>query len=123
MNFNEYQELSKRTMPRPLINKSYNIYDICNYAMGLSGEAGEVTDLIKKQIFHGHQPNVENAKKELGDVLHYLTGLATMYDLTLEEIAIANIEKLRTRFPNGFNKEDSIKRVDVNEDNYCKGGR
>jgi NTP pyrophosphatase (non-canonical NTP hydrolase) len=123
MNFNEYQESSKRTMPKPgntmvverdiVILTKHSIKT--NYAMGISGEAGEVTDLVKKEIFHGHKQDVEKVKKEIGDVLHYAAGLATLYDLSLEEVAIANIEKLQKRFPNGFNTEDSIKRVDANE--------
>lgn len=81
--------------------------------MGLSGEAGEVTDLIKKELFHEHPPEPDKVLKEIGDVLHYAAGLATMYGLTLEEVAMANIEKLMERYPNGFNAEDSQKRVDT----------
>lgn len=108
MKLNEYQLISKRTMP--------SVYDgmaKANYGLGLTGEAGEVGDLIKKEVFHGHQEDREKVKKELGDVLHYLAGVADMYGWTLEQIATANIEKLMKRFPNGFNTEDSIKRVDV----------
>jgi NTP pyrophosphatase (non-canonical NTP hydrolase) len=110
MDFNEYQELSKRTMP-----KQYNRDAIANYAMGLSGEAGETTDLIKKELFHGHDRDAEKVKKEIGDVLHYASGLATMYGFSLEDAAITNIEKLRKRYPAGFNTQDSLKRVDVHE--------
>ncbi|WP_445506810.1 nucleoside triphosphate pyrophosphohydrolase family protein [Niallia sp. 03190] len=104
--------MSKRTMPRPLFDNHYNKLDICNYAMGLCGESGEVTDLIKKQVFHDHQPDVEGVKKEMGDVLHYLAGLATMYGLTLDEVATANIDKLMKRYPNGFSSERSVNRVE-----------
>lgn len=116
MNFNEYQELSKRTMPEPTFhgkwNKTYSLESKANYAMGLSGESGEVTDLIKKQLFHGHLEDKDGIKKELGDVLHYLSGLATMFGLTLEEVAATNIEKLKKRYPDGFSQEASINRED-----------
>ena len=118
MNFNEYQELSKRTMPKPVFSRShewkkvYNLEAKANYAMGLTGESGEVTDSIKKELFHGHPADPIGIKKELGDVLHYLSGLATMYGLTLEEIAMANIEKLKKRYPDGFSQEASINRED-----------
>jgi NTP pyrophosphatase (non-canonical NTP hydrolase) len=111
MKLNEYQELSKRTMP-----KEVGLESKANYAMGLSGEAGEVTDLLKKELFHGHPSDPLSVLKELGDTLHYLAGLATMYGFTLEEVATKNIQKLMKRFPEGFNESDSIKRVDTKED-------
>jgi NTP pyrophosphatase (non-canonical NTP hydrolase) len=110
MKLNDFQEISKRTMPNKDIKK-----DSANYAMGLAGEAGEVTDLLKKWVFHGHALDRMELKKELGDVLHYLSGLCTLHHFTLEEVATANIEKLMKRFPNGFSTEASIKRVDENE--------
>jgi NTP pyrophosphatase (non-canonical NTP hydrolase) len=107
MKLNEYQELSKRTMP-----KEVNLQSKANYAMGLTGEAGEVTDLIKKELFHGHKIDRDAVKKELGDVLHYAAGLATMYGFTLEEVAKGNVEKLVKRYPTGFSKEASVNRVE-----------
>lgn len=107
-NMNEYQELSKRTMP-----KIYNGMAKANYALGLVGESGEVADQIKKEVFHEHPVDIDSIKKELGDSLHYLVGLATIYGLTFQEIAEANIEKLRTRYPDGFSTEASIARVDT----------
>lgn len=123
MNFNEYQELSKRTMPKPkyvmsMVVRKSDLYDgmaKSNYAMGLAGESGEVVDLIKKEVHHGHQIEIEDVKKEIGDILHYAAGVATMYGFTLEDAAIANIDKLRTRYPDGFSKEASMARVDVND--------
>lgn len=106
MKLNEFQEMTKRTMP------GLSIPAKANYAMGLAGEAGEVTDLIKKEIFHNHVEEREKVKLELGDVMHYAAGLAAMYGWTLEEVATANIMKRQKRYPNGFNTEDSIKRVD-----------
>jgi NTP pyrophosphatase (non-canonical NTP hydrolase) len=113
MKFSEYQELSKRTMPEnDNMGKS-------NYALGLNGEAGELGEIVKKHIHH-HHPLTEKVtvkfKKEVGDVLHYLAGICTMYGVSLEECATLNIVKLQSeRYPNGFSYEDSIKRVDVDE--------
>lgn len=104
MKLNEYQEISSRTIPEA------NQKGIANYALGLVCEAGEVGDIIKKELFHGHDINQERIKDELGDVLHYLSGLASMYDLSLEEVATFNINKLFKRYPNGFSSQDSINR-------------
>lgn len=83
------------------------------YGLGIAGEAGECADLIKKHIGHGHPLDVEKLKLELGDVLWYVAGLATVCGLTLGDIATTNLAKLEKRYPNGFNTADSIARRDV----------
>lgn len=107
MELNNYQNLSERTLPEGSLKDKTT-----NYALGLTGESGEVADCIKKWAFHGHILNLEELSKELGDVLHYISGLATFHGLELEDIAEANINKLKKRYPNGFSKKDSIKRED-----------
>ncbi|MDA2655873.1 nucleoside triphosphate pyrophosphohydrolase family protein [Bacillus cereus] len=109
MNFKEYQTAVTRTFAT---GRTYE-ENATNYAMGLCGEAGEVTDHIKKAVYHGHDLNEDEVEKELGDVLWYLAALAETHHLDLNEIAEKNIYKLKKRFPNGFSEEDSKKRVDV----------
>ena len=115
MNLNEYQNLSKRTMP--IIDDVTDAEQVnkvrANYALGLTGESGEVADIVKKEVFHGHDTDQEAIKKELGDVMHYVAGVATLYGLTLEDVTQANIAKLSKRYPDGFSVEDSIRRLDV----------
>lgn len=84
--------------------------DLINGAMGLCGEAGEVVDLIKKMIFHGHKIEFEEIKKELGDVCWYIAMICDALDFNLEEVMQANIDKLKKRYPNGFSEQDSINR-------------
>jgi len=109
MHLNEYQYLSKRTLPE------FDEYEgregaLANYGLGLTGEGGEVVDHIKKHVFHGHDLDTDYIEKELGDVLHYVAGLATMCELDLYDIAIRNIAKLKKRYPDGFSEEDSRNR-------------
>ena len=104
MTLNEYQQLSRRTLP------TGTPMGLANYAMGLTGESGEVVDHIKKHVFHGHKLDKAETMNELGDTLHYLSGIASMIGCSLEDIAVMNIEKLKRRYPNGFSKEDSINR-------------
>lgn len=108
MKLNEYQELSRRTLPDTGIEK-----DLSNYCMGLAGESGEVIDLLKKVIHHGH-PLTDQIKKkvheEIGDVMHYVAGLCTMMGFTLEEVCEGNIDKLERRYPSGFSTERSVNR-------------
>lgn len=103
MNLNEYQELAARTASR-------HDYELANYGLGIAGEAGEVADLIKKAVFHGHDIPKDEVKKELGDVLWYLSQIASLAGLTLDEVATGNIEKLMARYPDGFSKERSVNR-------------
>lgn len=85
---------------------------LANFALGIAGEAGEVADYVKKVIFHGHILDRENLCKELGDTLWYVAVLANEAGLTLEEVAKVNIAKLRKRYPDGFDQQSSINRVE-----------
>lgn len=116
MKLSEYQQLSVRTMPK-MVEGAYEFYydnaAIQNYALGLAGETGEVCDLLKKALHHGHPLNDEELKKELGDVLHYLSGLCTMFGYSLEQVGTLNVEKLMKRYPKGFSEEASRERVEA----------
>lgn len=112
MKLNEYQKISKRTLPERG-NLQEKKWALANYGLGLVEESGECGGHIKKHAFHDHELNVDEIKNELGDVLHYAAGLATMCGISLESIASANIAKLQQRYPKGFNSEASINRVDI----------
>lgn len=95
----------------------------CSY-LGLAGEVGELLDLIKKIEYHGHTETVEVNKKllnEAGDILFYLTDICQRrLDCTLEEIMLANKEKLDARYAGKFTKEESINRSKCSCLNGCK---
>ncbi|HXF86380.1 MAG TPA: nucleoside triphosphate pyrophosphohydrolase family protein [Anaerolineales bacterium] len=100
MNFHDYQTKSRKTASYPAIG-----HPVIYPALGLVNEAGEVAGKIKK-VFrdqNGHIGEEVRAalKAELGDVLWYLAQLATELDLSLEEIAEYNIEKLYSRLERG----------------------
>lgn len=104
----EYQDKASRTMNK---EKWFNT-QISNYCMGLSGETGEVIDELKKVLYHGHEIDLNNIKKELGDVMWYLAAIATTLKIDLNEVAIMNVKKLEERYPEGFSVEKSINRKD-----------
>ena len=110
MEINEYQKLAMKTL-NPSLDKNQILV---NAVMGLCGESGEATDLVKKHLFQNHDFNKEDFIKELGDIAWYLAEACTAVDVDLEEVLKRNIDKLKCRFPNGFDKNDSIKRVDSN---------
>jgi NTP pyrophosphatase (non-canonical NTP hydrolase) len=66
--------------------------------------------MIKKMAAHGHPTTKQEMADELGDILWYLAESATACDLTLNEVAEMNVEKLRERYPEGFSQERSINR-------------
>ena len=80
-------------------------------ALGIAGEAGEVADIIKKHVGHGHELDRTKLTKELGDVLWYVAALAHDIGVDLSTVARENVEKLKTRYPDGFSQERSRNRV------------
>lgn len=107
MTINEYQELALRTEQG--MNKEYP--RLLNGLMGLNGEAGEAIDILKKSLFQGHPMDNEHMAKELGDVAWYLAISADAIGYKLEDIFRMNIDKLKNRYPNGFDSEKSQHRA------------
>ncbi|MBX0352153.1 nucleotide pyrophosphohydrolase [Bacillus thuringiensis serovar shandongiensis] len=117
---NDYQESTLRTWN----NKTDFGGRVSNAALGLTGEAGEVADIVKKAIYHGHgfQPshcpgeedgNTYKLALELGNTMYYVSIMAHELGYTLQDIAEMNIAKLAKRYPDGFSREASQARVDV----------
>jgi NTP pyrophosphatase (non-canonical NTP hydrolase) len=107
----EYQALAARTMNTPgVVESPERLLFIATMGLGLTGEAGEVADYMKKVLGHGHPLDVSVLKRELGDVLWYVAALASLHGLGLEDVARTNVEKLRARYPEGFTKEASLNR-------------
>lgn len=103
----EYQALAARTR-----NKELTVEDrLVDGALGLCGEAGEIADLIKKHMFQGHKMDIEHIAKELGDCLWYAAETASAIGYDLETIMKMNIDKLRKRYPDGFDPEKSQNRA------------
>jgi len=73
-------------------------------ALGMSAEAGEFTEIIKKMVFQGKPVNDENLfhlKRELGDVMWYVMQACMALDISLDEVIEMNIDKLKSRYPGG----------------------
>lgn len=126
---NKYQKLALRTFnincseqmnkPVDIINGDQSdmkrtenfIPDIIYGVMGLTGEAGEVADVIKKGIYHGHGIDMIHLERELGDVCWYIAQICTVCGFDLGTVMMCNIEKLKKRYPEGFDPEKSLHRA------------
>lgn len=102
--FNYYQEAAiQYDTSRLAIDKETRYDGYMEKALGLAGETGEVMEKIKKMIrdkdgvFHHTPEDLEELKKELGDVLWYLSALAFYNGIDLDDVARANLDKLRSR--------------------------
>lgn len=105
MTLEEYQHLAARTIDPDLLP-----FEIESHALhGMTSEIGEIHGLFQK-VYQGHQLDKEHLKKELGDLMWFIAEYCTGCDWSLEDIARMNIEKLKERYPNGFDPERSLHR-------------
>lgn len=109
MTGNEYQEKALRTEAR-IVKDTVPYTRLIEALMGLSGETGEAIDALKKVLFQGHDFDRVRIARELGDIAWYLALAADAIGCGLEDIFKMNIEKLEKRYPNGFEKERSVRR-------------
>ena len=93
-----------------------NTSQLLTSAFGLSAEAGEFTEVVKKIVFQGKPYNEENVfhlKRELGDICWYLAQALMALDTDFNEILDMNVEKLSARYPEGsFDVYQSENRVE-----------
>lgn len=107
MTANEYQLLAARTINEDLF-KAQKIY---HAVLGMSSEVGEIAGLYQK-VYQGHELDEKHVQKELGDLLWFIAEACTAYGWTMSDIMEMNIEKLKARYPSGFEEERSLKRAE-----------
>lgn len=110
---NDFQLACMRTANGMDYETHFNNSDdalLMNAVMWLNGEAGECIDIVKKWIFQGHNLDISHLVEELGDVAWYLAVACAAIDVPLSECFDQVIEKLKKRYPDGFDKERSIHR-------------
>ena len=106
LSFNKYQEEAFK-----LISEDGKKDLLTNGVLGLAGESGECCDIIKKYKYQGHELKKDDLIEELGDVLWYVAETCSGLNVTLEEVASRNLDKLHKRYHGStFHKEDSINR-------------
>ena len=81
-------------------------------AVGISGEAGELLDAIKKTWVYGKALDHDNVIEELGDIEFYMEALRGLLGVTRDEIIAANVAKLEKRYPTGYTDALALARLD-----------
>jgi NTP pyrophosphatase (non-canonical NTP hydrolase) len=118
MAFEKYKEfVSKVTSPassnkeafvsriQELEDGGLEVHRLLTGAVGISAEAGEFMEIVKKMIFQGkpaNEDNIEHLKIELGDILWYVAQACLALNISLEELTDMNIKKLSKRYPEGM---------------------
>lgn len=105
--FDTYQQLAMRTA-KPMEVQD----DLPHAALGLTGEAGEFADCIKKHWAYSQPLDNKNAVEELGDLLWYVALACNALGVSMQEVAAINIEKLRKRYPTMYQDELAAFRAD-----------
>ena len=101
---NKYQLLAARTIGTNDIDAMRD-----HAMMGMVAEMGELFSLYQK-VHQGHDFDPEHAKKELGDLLWMIAEYCTSMEWYLDDVMETNIEKLKARYPDGFDPEKSLHR-------------
>lgn len=105
---NEYQKLAMRTCSIPYDDNKGRLH---HAVFGLTSEAGEVAGILQK-VYQGHEFDKEHIKKELGDCLWMIAEACEALDLDMNDVMQTNIDKLKARYPEGFEAERSLHRAE-----------
>lgn len=110
MEIEEYKKLSEKTLsggPKEIDEKTINLL---HGAMGLSTEANEILDHLKKVVFYGKEVDIVNIKEEIGDLMWYMAIFLRELDIDFYESLEININKLKARYGEKFSSEAALNR-------------
>ncbi len=110
MDFDIYEMMAMRTAKPMSVDD-----DLMHAAFGLAGEAGEFCDAIKKSLVYDRELDRENCIEELGDILWYVALACAALEVSMEDVASKNIEKLRKRYPEKYTDALAAARLDKHE--------
>jgi len=117
IDLNKYVEFVDTTTSKPSKNFSefttrlgyleaqgFHTERLLTAAVGMSAESGEFTEVVKKIVFQGKPVKDENLfhlKRELGDIMWYVSQACIGLNISIEEVIQMNFEKLSARYPEG----------------------
>lgn len=106
MTLNEYQQAALRTAPQNQTSQE----DLIHGILGIITELGEYADPTKKNLYYGKPIDKINKKEEIGDLMWYVAILCRAEDVDMDSVAVANINKLKARYPDKFYQNKAINR-------------
>ena len=105
MTLNDYQLAAARTM-----NPALGFEETSRHALhGMCAEVGEIHGLYQK-FYQGHEMDAEHVMKEVGDLLWFVAEFCTAYGWKMDDVAQKNVDKLKARYPEGFDADHSLHR-------------
>lgn len=107
MDSKEYQKLASRTIPNDFTEHEMEYHAL----HGMASEIGEIHGIYQK-VYQGHKIDEEHLKKEVGDLLWFVAEFCSAYWWDLGDIMQMNIDKLKKRYPEGFDAEKSLHRAE-----------
>jgi NTP pyrophosphatase (non-canonical NTP hydrolase) len=110
IDFQQYQSLAMRTAK----NLDWD-ENLIHSALGLSGEAGEFADAVKKHLIYGQPFDKLNAIEEVGDLLWYVALACKALGVDIEHVAFENVKKLQRRYPDRYSDSLAAARLDKGE--------
>ena len=117
MNSNDYKKFAL-TLDRPSyepLREQMNGPELrlVHATMGISGEAGELLDAVKKHVFYRKPLDVDNVKEEIGDIMWYAAIALDAVGSSFEEVMALNQAKLSKRYSSGsFSEKQAQERAD-----------
>ena len=114
MNNKQYLELSDRTCKHITEDFVMNpaTFDLLHATLGITGEAGELADAVKKSIFYSKPLDIANMREEIGDIMWYIALACRTLEFDLDELLAENIAKLQKRYPEKYSDEHATLRLD-----------
>jgi len=103
MDLKEYQKLCKLTARKGETTHE----ELCNWGLGVSGEAGDIASCIKKLVFHKNDAIKDGIKENIGDMMWYVSMICNSLGWDFEKILDENIKKLKERYSQGFSEKEA----------------
>jgi len=113
-----YQEFSANVR-RLFVKPDGETHKLVHASLGIGSEAGELQSAVKAFWIYNRELDEGNVIEEIGDLLFYIEALCQVCDLSIPDCMVANIAKLRKRYPQGYSDQAANERADKCEDDCC----